>query len=144
MDAVEDVARSAFQHGFRRILVLNGHGGNSPAKARLHELSNELPNLRLNWYEWWNSHSIEAAAAKHELRPAHANWLEAFAFTIVGEVPEGNKAPPRVPRAIMDSRTAREVYGDGSFGGPYRADEQVMHELFEAALGDVLQLLEFA
>ncbi len=143
MDAVEDVTRSAFRHGFRRILVLNGHGGNSPAKARLHELNNDLPELRLNWYEWWNSHSIEAIAAKHELKPAHANWLEAFAFTFVGEVPDGSKVPPRVPRAIMDSRTAREVYGDGSFGGPYRAGEAVMHELFAAALEDVLRLLEF-
>ena len=78
-----------------------------------------------------------------ELKPAHANWLEAFAFTIVAEMPEGSKVPPHVPSAIMDARTAREVYGDGSFGGPYRAGETVMHELFAAALDDVLQLLEF-
>jgi creatinine amidohydrolase len=52
MAAVEDVVRSAFRGGFRRILVLNGHGGNSAAKAGLYELNNELPELRLNWYEW--------------------------------------------------------------------------------------------
>ncbi len=144
MAAVEDLVRSAFGHGFRRILVLNGHGGNAPARARLHEVNNELPELKLNWYDWWSSHSIEAVAAKHDLRPAHANWLEAFAFTIVGAMPEGAKVPPRVPGAIMDSRTARQVYGDGSFGGAYIAGETVMQEVFAAALGDVLQLLEFA
>ena len=35
MDAVEDLVRSAYETGFRRILVLNGHGGNSPARAHL-------------------------------------------------------------------------------------------------------------
>jgi creatinine amidohydrolase len=126
------------------MLVLNGHGGNAPAKARLHELNNEFADMRLNWYDWWTSHSIEAVAAKHELKPGHANWLEAFPFTMVGDLPEGAKIPPHVPSAIMEARTARAVYGDGSFGGPYRASETVMHELFEAALRDVLQLLEFA
>lgn len=141
--AVEDIVRSAYGYGFRRILVLNGHGGNSPARGRLHEVNNALPDLKLNWYDWWLSHSIEAVAVKHNLKPTHANWLEAFPFTVVGEMPEGNKTPPQVPRAIVDSKTAREIYGDGSFGGPYRAGDDVMRELFVAALEDVLQLLKF-
>ena len=143
MAAVEDIVRSAFGQGFRRILVLNGHGGNSVGRARLRELSNELPELQVSWYDWWDSHSVEAAAAQHELRPAHANWLEAFPFTTVADLPQTSKAPPNVPRGIMDSATARRIYGDGSFGGPYRADEAVMQQVFAAALADVLQCLAF-
>ena len=141
--AVEDMVRSAARHGFRRILILNGHGGNSPARGHLHEVNNELPDLKLNWYDWWLSHSVEAVAIRHNIKPAHANWLEAFPFTIVGEMPQEIKAAPSVPSAIMDAKTAREVYGDGSFGGPYRAGDDIMHEIFAAALEDVLQLLRF-
>jgi creatinine amidohydrolase len=141
--ALEDIVRSAYGHGFRRVLVVNGHGGNSPARSHLHEVNNALPDLKLNWYDWWTAHSVEAVALKHDLKPAHANWLEAFTFTRVSEVPEGSKTPPRVPSSIMDAATARSVYGDGSFGGPYSASDQVMHELFAAALEDVLQLLKF-
>jgi len=141
--AVEDMVRSAARHGFRRILILNGHGGNSPARGHLHEVNNELPDLKLNWYDWWLSHSVEAVAIRHNIKPAHANWLEAFPFTIVGEMPQEIKNPPNVPSAIMDAKTAREVYGDGSFGGPYRASDDIMHEVFAAALEDVLQLLRF-
>ncbi len=141
--AVEDIVRSAYGHGFRRILIINGHGGNSPARNHLHEVNNSLPDLKLNWYDWWLSHSVEAVAVKHNIKPSHANWLEAFPFTIVGEMPKEDKTPPKVPSAIMDAKTAREVYGDGSFGGPYRADDSIMHELFAAALEDVLKLLEF-
>lgn len=142
MDVVEDLVRSLHRQGFRRILVLNGHGGNSPARARLNELADALPGLQLRWYEWWLSHSVEAVAVRHELKPAHANWLEAFPFTMVGALPEGEKVPPAVP-GLMGADQARGVYGDGSFGGPYRASDEVMREIFEACLQDVLQLLRF-
>lgn len=141
--AIEDIVRSAYGHGFRRILVINGHGGNAPARSHLNEVNNALPGLQLNWYDWWLSHSVEAVAVKHSLKPSHANWLEAFPFTIVSDLPDGNKVPPEVPSAIMDATTARRVYGDGSFGGPYRAGEDVMHELFAACLEDILRLLMF-
>ncbi len=140
--AMEDIVRSAYQTGFRRILVLNGHGGNSPARTQLTEVANSLPGIRLRWYDWWLSHSVEAIGMKHGIKPSHANWLEAFPFTIVSELPENPKIPPVVP-GIMDANTARGVYGDGSFGGPYKASEDVMHELFAASLDDILQLLKF-
>ena len=141
--AVEDLVRSAARHGFKRILILNGHGGNSPARSHLQEVNNDLPGLKLNWYDWWLSHSVEAVAVKHNIKPGHANWLEAFPFTAVGDLPQGNKAPPHVPAAILDAQTARAVYGDGSFGGPYRVSDDIMHEVFAAALQDILQLLNF-
>lgn len=142
MDVVEDIVRSAVQTGFRRILVLNGHGGNAPARARLREAVNDLPGICLGWYDWWTSHSVEAVAQKHGLQPTHANWMEAFPFTIVSELPESPKVPPQVPD-IMDAATARRLYGDGSFGGSYQASAEVMDELFAACLEDVLQLLKF-
>lgn len=142
-DAVEDILRSAYGQGFRRFLLLNGHGGNNGLRARLGELANELPALKMEWYSWWQSHSVEEVALRRELKPAHANWLEAFPFTMVGELPEEEKTPPLVPSSVMDAATARRVYGDGSFGGPYRASDEVMHEVFAACLGDILQLLQF-
>jgi creatinine amidohydrolase len=140
--AVEDLVRSAYGHGFRRILIINGHGGNSAARNHLHDVLNALPGLKLAWYDWWMSHSIEAVAQKHNLKPAHANWLEAFPFTIVGDLPVEPKVPPRVP-GLMDAATARAIYGDGSFGGPYQTSKEIMHELFAASLEDIMQLLNF-
>lgn len=142
LDLVEDIARSAYGHGFRRVLALNGHGGNEPAKARLYEVVNEFPDLQLRWYAWWHSHSVQEIAIKHELKPSHANWSEAFAFTQVAELPSHEKPPPYVP-GLIGAREARQVYGDGSFGGGYAADAAVMDEIFAAALRDVLTLLRF-
>ncbi len=141
--ALEDIVRSAYGHGFKRILVVNGHGGNSPARSHLQEVNNTLPDLRINWYDWWLSHSVEAVAVKHNLKPAHANWLEAFPFTVVDEMPDEIKLMPHVPSAIMDAKTARQIYGDGSFGGAYRVGDDIMHEIFAACLQDILRLLMF-
>ena len=127
--ATEDIVRSAYGAGFRRILIINGHGGNSPARTQLMEIAGSMPGIQLRWYDWWLSHSVEAVAGKHGIKPTHANWLEAFSFTRVSDLPVEPKTPPIVP-GIMDPQTARRVYGDGSFGGPYKASDEVMHELF--------------
>jgi creatinine amidohydrolase len=143
MEVVEDVVRSAYGHGFRRILVLNGHGGNTGVKMRLGELANQLSGLKIQWYAWWMSHSVEEVAIQHALKPSHANWLEAFPFTIVSSLPEAEKVPPVVPSEVMDAQMAREVYGDGSFGGPYQVSQDIMQEMFAACLADILQELKF-
>jgi creatinine amidohydrolase len=143
ISAVEDIVRSAYRQGFRRILLLNGHGGNASVRHHMNDVVNHLPGLKMNWYDWWTSHSIEAVAQKHNIKPTHANWLEAFPFTIVGELPGGSKTPPKVPSPIMDAKNTRQVYGDGSFGGPYRVDNEIMQEIMQATLEDVLMLLKF-
>ena len=140
---VEDIVRSAYHQGFRRILVLNGHGGNKGLNVHLNDVINDMPGLKLNWYDWWTSHSVEKVSIKHNLKPKHANWLEAFPFTVVSEMPVEPKLSPMVPSSIMDSETARDIYGDGSFGGEYFVSNEIMTEMFNAALEDVLMMLKF-
>ncbi len=142
LELAADLVRSAINQGFHRILILNGHGGNDPVRTRLYELANEFPHLHLAWYAWWQSHSVEAVAQSHDLRSYHAGWIEAFHFTQVTDLPAGEKTPPRVP-GLMESKQARQLYGDGVFGGPYQVPDSIMNQVFEAALQDVLQLLRF-
>ena len=142
LDLVEDLVRSAYEQGFRRILVLNGHGGNDGVRGRLYELANELPDIQFAWFAWWQSHSVMILAESHDLKPAHANWLEAFPFTQVGDLPDGEKTPPKVT-GLMGAKQAKHTYGDGVFGGAYQVDRSIMDEIFKEALGDVLQLLQF-
>jgi len=142
LDLVEDLIRSAQYQGFQRILILNGHGGNDPTRARLYEVANTLPQLQLAWYSWWQGRSVEVVAMKHGLRSFHAAWIEAFPFTRVGDLPDGEKIQPRIPD-LVNAKLARELYKDGVFGGPYHVDEAILSEVFTAALDDVLQLLKF-
>jgi creatinine amidohydrolase len=85
---------------------------------------------------------VTILAESQDLKPAHANWLEAFPFTRVSELPDGEKTPPKVA-GLLGAKQAKQTYGDGVFGGAYQVDRSIMDEIFKAALGDVLQLLQF-
>ena len=116
---VEDLVRSVYAQGFRRLVVLNGHGGNTPAATRLVELCNELPDLNIAWYAWWTAASVTAAAERHALKSYHAAWIEAFPFARVAELPEGSKTAV-VARPVQNAAQYRQHFGDGVFGGPYQ------------------------
>jgi creatinine amidohydrolase len=141
-DLAEDLVRSAYNQGFRKLLFLNGHGGNDPVKSRLYEIINQLPDLKITWFSWWQSHSVEAIAIKHELKSYHAGWIEAFPFTKVCELPGGEKLPPTA-QSLLNADEYRKLYGDGVFGGKYEVDASIMEEIFNAALQDVLHLIHF-
>ena len=139
---VEDMVTSVYGYGFRRLMVLNGHGGNAGARNVLVELGNRLPGLKVGWYDWWIANRVLEVARKHDLKPSHANWLEAFEFTKVCELPEGAKNPPSF-KGLKNAAETRALYQDGSFGGYYQASDEVMQEMFATALEDILDYLNF-
>lgn len=142
VSVVEDIIHSLYHSGFRRILFLNGHGGNQAALQKIVEVNNRYPDLKTAWYAWWLSRTAEVTAMKYGLKPFHASWSENFPFVRVCDVPNLEKVPPAY-LGVLDARRTREVYGDGVFGSRYSAGDEIMQDLFDQLLKDVLQLLEF-
>ena len=122
LDVVEDLIKSLFRVGFRRFMILNGHGGNMNVKAKLHELLDELPKSRIAFYSWWVEPAVQQVMEKHTVPGFHANWMEAFPFTRVTDLPKGEKTPPQ-PKRMLNSEEMRQVYGDGVFFGRARHGE---------------------
>ncbi len=143
IEVLEDVIRSLYGQGFRRFLVLNGHGGNDSARVRLTELSNELEGLKTSWYAWWTTPTVKRFAEERGLLPEHASWMEAFSFTRVAELPDEVKSPAEPTARILNAAETRQRNGDGMYGGAYQTDVKWMDELFELCLADVLPLLDF-
>lgn len=139
---LEDVISSLYNVGFRRVLLLNGHGGNTAAKTKMFELCNAYSGLRFHWYEWWTANRVISVYERHNLKGTHANWMENFPFTRVAEVPAEAKTPVET-ELLGDSALTREQDGDGSLGGLYVADPKVMDEIFATALEDIVDYLNF-
>ncbi|MCJ7694058.1 MAG: creatininase family protein [Anaerolineaceae bacterium] len=142
IDVVEDIMRSLHGYGFRRILLMNGHGGNTPVKTSLVELANELPDLQMRWYAWWLSSAVSDFAKQHNLETAHANWMENFTFTRISNAPGGSKSKPPLTGIAGKSKT-RQNAGDGSYGGVYQVDNAIMQNLFNLCLDETLEQLLF-
>jgi creatinine amidohydrolase len=143
VDVVEDMVRSLFHQGFKRLVIVNGHGGNKPAKVALGELANELHGLKMSWYDWWEAPSVNAISKQYNLQGYHASWIEAFPFVRQANMPAGEK-PAFETNRILSSDEVRQAIGDGVYGGAYHVDEAIMSEIFAASLRDVLFLLQFS
>ncbi len=134
---VVEVVHSLVQHGFRRLMIVNGHGGNVQP-AGLQALPRDVDGLRIAWYSWWQGGAVGRLAAELGAEPNHANWLENFPFTRVGESPAGEKPAVDFGESL---KPTREVLGDGSFGGAYQMPDAVMQRLFDAVVDEAAALL---
>jgi creatinine amidohydrolase len=138
-----DLLDSLNAQGFRRILIVNGHGGNTPARSRVVEWSGDHADAQVIWHDWWSAPDVGALADSFDPVWSHASWSENFPWTRLDGValPAGSKE--RVPLPLpLDPIAARRVAGDGSFGGRYaRPDEEVL-ELWRAGVEGERSLLE--
>lgn len=140
---VEDIIRSLHGVGFRRVLILNGHGGNTPVKSHLSSLVNVLPDLRIRWYAWWQSPTVTNFSTENGLVNQHANWEENFSFTRVAKSPSYRKPIVEETNEILSATATRALAMDGSYGGDYQVSDHLMQKLFDLCLADVLEELKF-
>lgn len=144
---IRDLLDSLFGQGFRRIAVINGHGGNSPASGVLREWLAEPRKARVQllFHDWWNAPRVWAVVQRYEKESSHGSWMENFPWTRISGVvmPDGVK-PPIPPRIIRQAPPAelRRLTVDGSFGGSYqRPDEEVL-EVWRTGVAEVRDLIE--
>src|SRR5438477_1227931 len=52
LELVRDLLDSLAAHGFRRIVLVNGHGGNSPAQGLVAEWIGRHPGARVKLHHW--------------------------------------------------------------------------------------------
>ena len=140
---VADLLDSLHVQGFRRILIVNGHGGNTLARSRAAEWNASHTDAEVIWHDWWTAPEVGALADSLDPIWTHASWSENFPWTRLDgvEVPDERKEPVPLPLPL-EPTAARRVAGDGSFGGRYvRPDEEVL-ELWRAGVEGVRALLE--
>ena len=139
---VREVLANVRAQGFKRILVSNGHGGNTGVLGPLISEENTAhPEARIVLFEWWRHPAVNAVAESAGLAQYHANWSENFpALTRVAPVPEGQKTPVSLSPGTS-AAAARALLGDGSFGGAYQAPDEVMDRFFAAAVDAMRKVL---
>jgi creatinine amidohydrolase len=140
---VTDVLGSLVEHGFRRIAVVNGHGGNREARPAADRWATSH-GVTLLWHDWWAAPRTMAAVRDIDPDASHASWMEGFPWTRIesAEPPEGHKAAVDLEdRHRLSALELRERLGDGSFGGYYERPDEELLAIWEIAVEETRALL---
>lgn len=142
---LRDVLGSVVHAGFRRVALVNGHGGNTEVAAAVAAEATEAGPAEVRVHDWWRAPRTRAAVDAVDPAASHASWMENFPWTRLEgvEAPDRHKPPVPVDEALRaDSAALRRALGDGSFGGWYARDDATMRRLWAVAVDETREVLE--
>lgn len=86
VEYVLDITRSLAHHGFRKMLIVNGHGSNRPLMEMAARLTIvERPDVHCAFTSWWDLHDVQQAfnAIRESEVTAHACEIETSVYLAV-------------------------------------------------------------
>ena len=139
---VREILESLYGQGFRRFMVVNGHGGNTQARESVMGWMGAHDDAIVLWHEAWEGKPDELAA-EIDADYDHASWSENFPWTRL----EGVEVPAERKQAIVGPKWSRpkewrEALGDGSFGGPYQLPDEDVLRVWDAAREQLRERLD--
>jgi creatinine amidohydrolase len=141
---VRDILDSLANSGFKRILIVNGHGGNAPADALATEWMADNPGVHVKFHNWWNAPKTWAKVQATDKMGSHASWMENFPWTRLAGVAlpaEQKIVPDRTGKARLVGMEMRTAYGDGNYGGFYERPDTEMLALWDVAITETRTLI---
>ena len=142
---VRDILDSVTRQGFKRILMVNGHGGNQPASSLAIEFMADHPGISVKFHNWWNAPETFKRVQEIDTFASHASWMENFPWTRLPGVVQPTQRKPMVDMARMRAMGPKDVkafLGDGNYGGYYeRADEEML-SIWEAGVRETRAQIE--
>ncbi len=106
---MRDIVESLYRHGFRRVMIVNGHGGNiAPIATALASTVDRHRDLRVKVGHWWQDPAVQAV-----MREA---WNDVEYHAAAGETSAILAIRPGIPKL---DRAAQSAWREGlEFKGP--------------------------
>src|SRR4029434_1872702 len=147
MSVVGDILDAMAEQGFKRILILNGHGGNTPVQGFVGEWSANNSEVRIKFHNWWNARKVWAQVEAIDSVASHASWMENFLWTRLANVKlPSHQKPMSDPEKLrrLDPKSVREHLKDGNYGGLYQRGDEEMMKIWRAGVEEARALLSDA
>jgi creatinine amidohydrolase len=142
---VKDILDGLRAQGFRRILIVNGHGGNQPAGSFAAEWMADNPDTSVKFHNWWNAPQTFAKVQEIDPVASHASWMENFPWTRLPGTVFPTQQKPMVDLVRMRALSpegVKTLLGDGNFGGYYERPDEEMLAIWDIAIKETRALLE--
>ncbi len=154
---IQDLVRSVLKAGFRRIFILNGHGGNEvPVAQALGELSSideEARQALLTYSSWWHvgkpdprAHGMATSAISHACEYETSLML----YLCDDLVDQRQAVEPKValespwldgPKQVQEFRSFRAMTPTGNLGNPLEATADKGRSMIETVVKDIAAFL---
>lgn len=141
---ITDILDGMTRSGFRRIVIVNGHGGNSPAHGAVLEWLDRNRGAQVKWHNWWNAPATFAKVKEVDPVASHASWMENFPWTRLGNLsmPDHQKPMMDLARFVqLDPGAKKRLLGDGNYGGFYQRSDEEMLAIWKAAVAETRQVI---
>jgi len=142
---MHDILDNLKRQGFRRILIVNGHGGNQPAQSAAGEWQSVNEEMTIKFHNWWNAPKTWAKVKEIDPVASHASWMENFPWTRIAGVDQPTQQKPMIDFTklrLYGPTALRDFLGDGNFGGYYERSDAEMAALWDVAVAETRELLE--
>ena len=147
IEVLRDLLDGLAAQGFRRIAIVNGHGGNAPVTGFLREwiCQPRVHRVQVLFHSWYNAPRTAAAADRFDRDQMHGGWVENFPWTRLPgvDLPAGPR--PVVSReliGLLDPQRLRAAAPDGVMGGAYARPDEDMRAVWDAGVAEVRELLD--
>lgn len=139
-----DILDGMVRAGFKKITIVNGHGGNSPAHGAILEWLDRHKGVQVKWHNWWSAPETMAHVKSIDPVATHASWMENFPWTRLPGVAMPAEQKPLMPISRfqqIDPSAKKHLLGDGNYGGFYQRPDEEMLAIWETAIKETRQII---
>jgi creatinine amidohydrolase len=143
---VGDLLNSMYRSGHKKIMIVNGHGGNSFVSGFAQEWLMTHQDALVKVHNWWSAPETWKMVQDTEKGSSHASWMENFPWTEIAGA-EYNTTTSKDPIDLdmmrqLNHQGAREIIKDGNFGGREQRDRKTMEKIWDMAVKETRSILE--
>lgn len=141
----EDVLDSLHRSGFRRILIVNGHGGNTPINPVISEWLNRNRDCSVKLHDWWRASKTMAKVLEIDPAASHASWMENFPWTRLEGAPIPNFKKERIDFSAttrVDAGRKRERIAEGNYHGVFQRPDDDMLAIWQVGVEETRHEIE--
>jgi creatinine amidohydrolase len=155
VNVLKEVCESLIHHGFNKIVIMNGHGGNTnPIAQALKEIQDEtgVRVYSVMVYPSPNGFGAEGTKVIEQEGGGHACELETSVGLYLGQrilmdsaedwTPENTSINPKYRRKVAAAYMFDEVTSIGSLGDPTLATKEKGKILVESVVKDLAEFIE--
>lgn len=141
---LNDILDNLKHQGFKRILLVNGHGGNMPAQNIISEWMVSNADVMAQLHNWWCAPRTWEKVQQTDPLASHASWMENFPWTRLAGVKQPDRQKPMLDLVSfrkLNPAKARALLGDGNYGGYYQRADDDMLAIWQVAVDETRQIM---